>query len=413
MSQDHTPASIHTNAAAEAAVLGTMMLSKKFAQGAVEDLVVADFTLPAHKIIFSTIQKLLKGRMPFDGMMVAEQLRSDSQLEEVGGLPFLHSLIDGAPSEEAGEHYLEIVRRTAILRGDRQEAGSVLVMRDALVETLEDVEQQHEKQKDASGVPTGFPALDRLTSGLQPGNLIVIASRPSVGKTALALDFARHAAVRAGVPTLICSLELSRKEIMQRMSCAECTVDLQRLRTGRMEDSDWTRLTRSLGRLAEVPLYVDDAVAFSVSTIRAKAKELHRSQGLGLLVVDPIQALLPFRMVDNLYEHVSYSVRGLKVIARELNIPVVATSQVTRQPEARSDRRPMLGDLRDSGALEDTADLIIFIYREELYDTESPRQGEADLILAKHRQGPTDTVTVTFQGQYSRFAPIALPSITG
>ena len=262
-------------------------------------------------------------------------------------------------------------------------------------------------------MPTGFAELDRLTSGLQPGNLIVIASRPSVGKTALALDFARHAAVRAGVPTLMCSLELSKKEIMQRVSCAECTVDLQRLRTGRMEEKDWTRLTHSLGKLADIPLYIDDTVAFSVSTIRTKAKQLHRRHGLGLLLVDPIQALLPFRHVDNLYEHVSFSVRGLKVIARELNIPVVATSQVSRQPQARSDRRPMLGDLRDSGALEDTADLIIFIYRDELYDPESPRRGEADLILAKHRQGPTDTITVTFQGQYSRFAPMALPSITG
>jgi replicative DNA helicase len=413
MSQDHTPTSVHANAAAEEAVLGAMMLSKPFAEGAIEELARTDFATPKHQVVFSAIQKLLRSRMAVDGVLVAEQLRSDGQLKDVGGAPFIHSLIERAPSADAAEHYLEIVRHTAILRGDRQESASALVMPDALIETLEDVEHQHEKRQEVSGVPTGFPALDRLTSGLQPGNLIVIAAPPTVGKSVLALDFARHAAVRADVPTLVCSLELSRKEITQRVSCAEATVDLQRLRTGRMEESDWTRITKSLGKLADVPLHIDDAVVFSVTTIRAKAKQLHRRHGLGLLVVDPIQALLPFRLVDNLYEHASYSVRGLKVIARELNIPVVATSQVSRQLQARSDRRPMLGDLRDSGALEDTADLIIFIYRDEMYDPESPRRGEADLILAKHRQGPTDTITVAFQGQYSRFAPMALPSITG
>jgi replicative DNA helicase len=280
-------------------------------------------------------------------------------------------------------------------------------LRDALVETLEAVERLHEEHGELTGVPTGFPELDRLTSGLQPGNLIVIAGRPSVGKTTLALDCARHAAVRAGVPTLLCSLELNQTEVSQRLMCAQCSVDLHRLRIGRMEESDWTRLTRSLTILAEASLWVDDMAVSSVSTIRAQAERIRRQHGLGLLVVDGIQALLPFRPVENLYEHVSYSVRGLKVIARELNIPVVVTSPVSRQTEARADHRPLLSDLRDSGALEDTADLIIFIYRDELYDVESPRKGEADLILAKHRNGPTDAVTVTFQGQYSRFTPMA------
>jgi replicative DNA helicase len=295
--------------------------------------------------------------------------------------------------------------------GESAEEPPIPTLVDALTETLESIERAHEDHREVTGVPTGFADLDRLTSGLQPGNLVVISARPSVGKTVLSLDIARHASVRVGVPTLMCSLEMTRLEISQRIMCAECTVDLQRLRTARMEEADWTRLTRSLGRLADAKVWVEDSAVSSVSVILDKAKRLKERDNLGLVVVDGIQALLPFRPVDNVYEQISHSIRGLKLIARELNIPVVVTSPLSRNVEYRSDRRPMLGDLRDSGALEDTADLIIFIYRDELYDPESPRKGEADLILAKHRQGPTDTVTVTFQGQYSRFAPMAARSL--
>jgi replicative DNA helicase len=293
----------------------------------------------------------------------------------------------------------------------QEELPTIPTLREILTETLEQVERQHVEDRELSGVPTGFPELDRLTSGLQPDNLIVIASRPSAGKTTLALDFARHAAIQAGVSTLVCSLELNKTEVSQRMICAESTVDLQRYRTNRMEESDWKRITRTLGKLADAPVWIDDTVVSSVSTIRAQAEQLQRRHDLGLLVVDGIHALLPFRLVENLYEHISWSVRGLKKIARELNIPVVATAPLSRQTETRAYGRPMLHDLRDSGALEDTADLIIFVYRDELYDPESPRKGEADLILAKHRQGPTDIVTATFQGQYSRFAPMAARSL--
>jgi replicative DNA helicase len=316
-----------------------------------------------------------------------------------------------------GERIVEADRQDSSVskdleRANTEDAGELPpTLRDVIVGGLEQIEKNYLEHREVTGVPTGFPDLDRLTSGLQPGNLILVSARPAVGKTSLVLDFARHAAIRAGVPTLFCPLELTKTEVSQRLTCAECTVDSQRFRTGRMDEADWSRLTRSLGKLADGSMWIDDAAVSSVSTIHEKAKRLHSRHGLGLLVVDGVQALLPFRPVENLYEHVSYSVRGLKMIARELNIPVVVTSPVTRQPEGRSDRRPMLSDLRDSGALEDTADLIIFIYRDELYDWESPRKGEADLIIGKHRQGPTDTVTVTFQGQYARFAPIAARNI--
>jgi replicative DNA helicase len=225
------------------------------------------------------------------------------------------------------------------------------------------------------------------------------------------LDVARHAAVRAEVPTVVFSLEMSRTELVQRLMCAECTVDMQRLRTGRMEEGDWTRLTRSLGRLADAPLYIDDSPATTMMEIRAKCRRLKQRHGLGLVVVDYLQLMQPTKRFENRQQEVSEISRSMKLLAKELDVPVIAVSQLSRQTESRSDRRPMLSDLRESGALEQDSDVVLFIYRDELYDPESARKGEADLILAKHRNGPTDTVTVTFQGQYSRFAPMAARSL--
>jgi replicative DNA helicase len=227
----------------------------------------------------------------------------------------------------------------------------------------------------------------------------------------LGLDIARHASVRAGVPTVVFSLEMSKTELVQRLMCAECTVDMQRLRTGRMEESDWTRLTRSLGKLADAPLFIDDSPGTTMMEIRAKCRRLKQRHGLGLVVVDYLQLMHPSRRFENRQQEVSEISRSLKLLAKELEVPVIAISQLSRQTESRSDRRPMLSDLRESGALEQDSDVVLFIYRDELYDPESARKGEADFILAKHRNGPTDTVTVTFQGQYSRFAPMAARSL--
>jgi replicative DNA helicase len=238
---------------------------------------------------------------------------------------------------------------------------------------------------------------------------LYLASRSMVPthNSTLGLDFARHAAVREQIPTVVFSLEMSKTELVQRLLCAECSVDMQRLRTGRMEDSDWSRMTRSLGKLAEAPLFIDDSASITMMEIRAKCRRLKQRHGLGLVIVDYLQLMQPTRRFDNRQQEVSEISRSLKLLAKELEVPVIAVSQLSRQTEARSDRRPMLSDLRESGALEQDSDVVLFIYREELYDQESPRKGEADLILAKHRNGPTDTVAVTFQGQYSRFAPMA------
>jgi replicative DNA helicase len=238
---------------------------------------------------------------------------------------------------------------------------------------------------------------------------LYLASRSMVPthNSTLGLDFARHAAVREQIPTVVFSLEMSKTELVQRLLCAECSVDMQRLRTGRMEDSDWSRMTRSLGKLAEAPLFIDDSASITMMEIRAKCRRLKQRHGLGLVIVDYLQLMQPTKRFDNRQQEVSEISRSLKLLAKELEVPVIAVSQLSRQTEARSDRRPMLSDLRESGALEQDSDVVLFIYRDELYDPESPRKGEADLILAKHRNGPTDTVAVTFQGQYSRFAPMA------
>jgi replicative DNA helicase len=238
-----------------------------------------------------------------------------------------------------------------------------------------------------------------------------VANDIVVHNSTMGLDIARHAAVKAGVPTVVFSLEMSKTELVQRLMCAECTVDMQRLRTGRMEESDWTRLTRSLGKLADAPLFIDDSPGTTMMEIRAKCRRLKQRHGLGLVVVDYLQLMQPSRRFENRQQEVSEISRSLKLLAKELDVPVIAISQLSRQTEARSDRRPMLSDLRESGALEQDSDVVLFIYRDELYDPESPRKGEADFILAKHRNGPTDTVTVTFQGQYSRFAPMAARSL--
>ena len=242
---------------------------------------------------------------------------------------------------------------------------------------------------------------------------LYLASRSMVPthNSTLGLDVARHASVRSSVPTVVFSLEMSKTELVQRLMCAECSVDMQRLRTGRMEDTDWTRLTRSLGKLADAPLFIDDSAALTMMELRAKCRRLKQRHGLGLVIVDYLQLMQPSKRVESRQQEVSEISRSLKLLAKELAVPVIAISQLSRQTEARSDKKPMLSDLRESGALEQDADLVMFIYREDLYDPESPRKGEADLIVAKHRNGPTDTVTVTFQGQYSRFTPMAARSL--
>jgi replicative DNA helicase len=433
------------NVEAEESVLGSMLLSKDAIAEVLELLREDDFYRPAHRTVFRSVLELYGHGDAVDAVTVQEELRRNGSLADIGGAPFLHTLVASVPTAANATYYARIVKEAGVLRRlidvgtqivqlgfetpqDTERAvdlaeslvyqvaqGRVTEdyhsLRDVLTGTLEAIERLHEEHREITGVPTGFADLDRLTSGLQAANLIIVAARPAVGKSTLGLDIARHAAVKAGVPTVVFSLEMSRTELVQRLMCAECTVDMQRLRTGRMEESDWTRLTRSLGKLADAPLFIDDSPGTTMMEIRAKCRRLKQRHGLGLVVVDYLQLMQPSKRFENRQQEVSEISRSLKLLAKELEVPVIAISQLSRQTEARSDRRPMLSDLRESGALEQDSDVVLFIYRDELYDPESARKGEADFILAKHRNGPTDTVTVTFQGQYSRFAPMAARSL--
>jgi replicative DNA helicase len=433
------------NVEAEESVLGSMLLSRDAIAEVLELLHEEDFYRPAHRTVFRSVLDLYSHGQAVDAVTIGEELRRSGELADVGGAPFVHTLVSSVPTAASAGYYARIVKEAGILRRlidvgtrivqlgyetpqDTERAvdfaeswvyqvaqGRVTedyqALREVLTSTLEAIERLHNDSREITGIPTGFPELDRLTSGLQPSNLIIVAARPAVGKSTLGLDVARNAAVRSGVPTVVFSLEMSKTELVQRLMCAECSVDMQRLRTGRMEDSDWTRLTRSLGKLAEAPLFIDDSAAITMMELRAKCRRLKQRHGLGLVVVDYLQLMQPSKRVESRQQEVSEISRALKLLAKELAVPVIAISQLSRQTEARSDKKPMLSDLRESGALEQDADMVMFIYREDLYDPESPRKGEADLIVAKHRNGPTDTVTVTFQGQYSRFAAMAARSL--
>ncbi|HEX2159786.1 MAG TPA: replicative DNA helicase [Actinomycetes bacterium] len=319
--------------------------------------------------------------------------------------------------EKGSRSWAEVSARCGLPRNHNWHVGKEDIGRERLLRLAKALDSERLRQLADSEVlwdevvrvePDGVDQVYDLNVG---GTHNFVADDIVVHNSTLGLDIARHAAVKAAVPTVVFSLEMSRTELVQRLMCAECTVDMQRLRTGRMEESDWTRLTRSLGKLADAPLFIDDSPGTTMMEIRAKCRRLKQRHGLGLVVVDYLQLMQPSKRFENRQQEVSEISRSLKLLAKELEVPVIAISQLSRQTEARSDRRPMLSDLRESGALEQDSDVVLFIYRDELYDAESARKGEADFILAKHRNGPTDTVTVTFQGQYSRFAPMAARSL--
>jgi replicative DNA helicase len=376
------------NVEAEESVLGSMLLSKDAIAEVLEMLHEDDFYRPAHRTVFRSVLELYSHGGAVDAVTVSEDLRRNGALADVGGAPFLHTLVASVPTAANAAYYGRIVKEAGVLRRlidvgtrivqvgyetpqdveravDLAESWVYQVaqgrvsedyqsLRDVLTGTLEAIERLHEDHREITGVPTGFAELDRLTSGLQPSNLIIVAARPAIGKSSLGLDVARHASVRAGVPTVVFSLEMSRTELVQRLMCAECTVDMQRLRTGRMEESDWTRLTRSLGKLADAPLFIDDSPGTTLMEIRAKCRRLKQRHGLGLVIVDYLQLMQSSRRFENRQQEVSEISRALKLLAKELEVPVIAISQLSRQPESRSDRRPLLSDLRESGCL--TAD---------------------------------------------------------
>ena len=427
--------------AAEASVLGAMMLSKDAIADVVESLREHDFYKPSHATIFGVILDLYGRGEPVDALTVSAELQRKGESARVGGAPYLHTLVQGVPTAANASYYAQIVHERAILRR-LVEAGTRIVqmgyqgqgnvddvvdraqaevydvtdkrtsedyqkLSDLMGDALTEIEAIGNRGGERVGVPTGFEDFDKLTNGLHPGQLAIIAARPSIGKSTLALDFARAASIDHGLTSAFFSLEMGRNEIVMRLLSAEAGVSLHNMRSGMMSDNDWDKLARKMASVSEAPLFIDDSANLTMMEIRAKARRLKQRHNLKLIIVDYLQLMTSGRRVENRQQEVSEFSRQFKLLAKELEVPVVALSQLNRGPEQRTDKRPMLADLRESGSLEQDADVVVLIHRDDAYDRESPRAGEADLIVAKHRNGPTATVTVAFQGHYSRFVDMA------
>ena len=430
------------NADAEASLIGAMLLSRDAIGPAVELLDGDHFYVPAHGYIFDAIASLYGSGEPADPVTVAEELTRSGLLDQVGGPQRLLELQMTTPATSNAARYAKIVEEHALLRrligvaGEIVELGyshpddvvktideaesmmfqvaekrvvdSTKSIRDLLDANLDRLEELYERGEAITGLPTGYMDLDELLSGLQPNALIVVGARPAMGKTAFALGLAAHAAMQAQRPVLFFSLEMGHLELTQRILCSDAKVDSQRLRTGKLSEDDWPKITRSVGRLAEAPIWIDDNPNLTVMEIRAKARRLKSRLGdLGLVVVDYLQLMTGRGGAESRQVEVSEMSRGLKILARELETPIMALSQLSRGLESRTDKRPMLADLRESGSIEQDADVVAFIYRDEVYNTESPDIGTAEIIVAKHRNGPTGTVRLAFLSHYTRFANMA------
>jgi replicative DNA helicase len=427
--------------AAEQCVLGGMMLSKDAISDVIEVIRSADHYRPAHQIVHETILDLYSRGEPADAVTVAAELTKHGDIGKVGGAPYLHTLIASVPTAANAGYYAKIVRERAILRrlvevgtrivqlgysGDadadelvdraqaevygvteRRVSDDYLPLSEIMPAALVEIESIDKHSGTMTGVPTGFADLDALTNGLHAGQMIVIAARPALGKSTLALDLARAASIKNGLASVIFSLEMSRNEITMRLLSAEARVALHSMRTGQMSEDDWTRLVRRMSEVAHAPMFIDDSPNMSMMEIRAKCRRLKQQHDLRLVIIDYLQLMTSPKRVENRQQEVSELSRSLKLLAKELNVPVVAVAQLNRGPEQRTDKRPMLSDLRESGSIEQDSDVVILLHREDAYERESPRAGEADFIVAKHRNGPTTTVTVAFQGHYSRFVDMA------
>lgn len=422
---------------AEESVLGAALMSQDALNEALEHLRVDDFYRPAHQQVFEAIRVLFDANQPIDAITVAEELRRDGSLERVGGVGFLTRLIDAVPATSNIGYYVGIVEEHALRRRLMRVGGEIGTLALDIARPIEDVvdlaeqsvlqvaerqvgdglgridellgpaiERAEELQRHGSevtGLSTGFRDLDRKLAGLHPTNLVVVAARPGMGKTALALNIAENIALR-DEPVAIFSLEMSREEVVSRMLCAQGRIDSQRLRTGQLSEKDFTKLSHAASALYKKPIFVDDSPDLTVTSIRAKCRRLRRREGLSLVVVDYLQ-LMQGTQGENRQQEIAIISRSLKNLARELDVPVIAISQLNRAVEQREDKRPRLGDLRESGALEQDADVVLFIYRDEYYYPDKVEaKGIAEVVVAKHRQGAVGKVEMTFLPEFTLFA---------
>ncbi len=434
---------------AEQSVLGGLLLDNT-AWDKIADLISeSDFYRGDHRLIWRHISKLIEHSRPADVITVSESLESTKELDSIGGLAYLGALAQNTPSAANIRRYGEIVRERAVMRKLAEvgteiadaaynpmgkEAGQLLDeaeskvfaiseegargkqgfldMPPLLTKVVERIDMLYNRDNpsDITGVPTGFTDLDKMTSGLQPGDLVIIAGRPSMGKTSLAINMAEHVALEAGLPVGIFSMEMGASQLVMRMLGSVGKLDQHKVRTGRLADEDWRKLTDAVGRLNEAPIHIDETAALNALELRARARRLHRQYGrLGLIVVDYIQLMSASSQGENRATEISEISRSLKALAKELSVPVIALSQLNRSLEQRPNKRPVMSDLRESGAIEQDADVILFIYRDEVYNPESAEKGTAEVIIGKQRNGPIGMVPLVFQGEYTRFVNAANP----
>jgi replicative DNA helicase len=434
------------NLEAEISVLGAILQEQEALLKCLETLRAADFYKEAHRKIFSACEELFRKSEPVDLVTLGHELSRRKQLEEVGGGAYLASLVDQVPTAAHAANHAQIVKDKAILRSlaekgtavvgrayaDKEDVDklldwaeqqifeisqakisrSFLSLRQLMKSTVQYIEKLYERKAHVTGIPTGYSKLDEMTAGLQPSDLIVIAGRPSMGKSSFSLNIAERTALAEGTKVGIFSLEMSTDLVVQRFLCSLARLDSSKLRTGRLADADWPRLTTCAGRLSEAPIFIDDTPAISLLEMRAKARRLKAEHGLDLVIVDYLQLVSGRVRAENRQQEISEISRGLKAMAKELNVPVIALSQLSRAVEAREDKRPQLSDLRESGAIEQDADVVIFLYRPAFYarkdrakqlEDDEAEDNTAEVIIGKQRNGPTGTVHLAFRREYARF----------
>ncbi|SHF97188.1 replicative DNA helicase [Ornithinibacillus halophilus] len=429
------------NLEAEQAVIGAIFLEPEAFSSASELLMPQDFYRVSHQLIFEAMLTLSDRGEPIDLVTVTTLLNNNDQLEDVGGVSYLSELAESVPTAANIVYYSKIVEEKALLRrlirtatdivttsfskeddvedvlneaeknilevSGRKNSGSFKVIKDVLIDVYDKIEQLHQQKEDVTGIPTGYRDLDKITSGFQRNDLIIIAARPSVGKTAFALNIAQSVAVNTDENVAIFSLEMGADQLVQRMLCAEGNIDAQRLRTGSLEPDDWGKLTMAMGSLSNAGVYIDDTPGIRVSEIRSKCRRLKQEHGLGMILIDYLQLIQGSgKSGENRQQEVSEISRQLKGLARELNVPLIALSQLSRGVEQRQDKRPMMSDLRESGSIEQDADIVGFLYRDDYYDKESEKQNIIEIILAKQRNGPVGTVELAFVKEYNKFVDL-------
>ncbi len=426
---------------AEQAVIGSMLTDKDAVISAVEKLKPEDFYREDNKAIYEAILSLYSKAEPIDIITVKDELIGNGKFETVGGLEYLAMLPDKVPLTTNIDQYIKIVEEKSILRnlikastdiinlgyGQTEETDAIIdiaekkifdimqrknqkgysQIKDILIETFAEIEKLYNQKGYVTGVPTGFVDLDQITAGLHKSDLVLVAARPAMGKSAFALNIATYAAIKANTPTVIFSLEMSKEQLVNRILCCEAMVDSNKVRTGKIEEADWIKLATALGPLSEAPIYIDDTPGISIMEIRAKCRKLKLEKNIGLIVIDYLQLIQGTgKKGASREQEISEISRSLKILAKELDVPVIALSQLSRAAEQRQDHRPMLSDLRESGAIEQDADIVMFLYRDDYYNQDTEKKNIAEVILAKHRAGSTGTVELLWLGNYTKFVNI-------